>query len=88
VFNDNSKLENSDKRCRPLEFIVGDHVFLHVSPTKGVLRFGENDMLSPRFIGPFETLESRTCRLSFNTFIGSVRSSFGLSCFNASEVPL
>ncbi|CAJ2662227.1 unnamed protein product [Trifolium pratense] len=47
----------SDKRRRPLEFTVGDHVFLRVSPMKGVLRFGKKGKLSPRFIGPFEILE-------------------------------
>jgi hypothetical protein len=30
----------TDKRCRPLEFEVGDHVYLCVSPMKGVRRFG------------------------------------------------
>ncbi|KAK2445863.1 hypothetical protein QL285_016745 [Trifolium repens] len=47
----------SDKRRRPLEFTVGDHVFLRVSPMKGVLRFGRKGKLSPWFIGPFEILE-------------------------------
>jgi hypothetical protein len=47
----------SDRRRRPLEFTVGDHVFLRVSPMKGVLRFGKKGKLSPRFIGPFEILE-------------------------------
>jgi hypothetical protein len=46
-----------DKRRRPLEFTVGDHVFLRVSPIKGVLRFGKKGKLSPRFIGSFEILE-------------------------------
>jgi hypothetical protein len=36
---------------------VGDHVFLKVSPTKGVMRFGIKGKLSPRFIGQFEVLE-------------------------------
>lgn len=27
-------------RKRKLEFAVGDHVFLNISPTKGVMRFG------------------------------------------------
>jgi hypothetical protein len=30
----------ADKRHRPLEFEVGDHVYLQVSPMKGVRRFG------------------------------------------------
>ena len=44
-------------RCRPLEFKVGDHIFLKVMPKKGVVRFGKRGKLSPRFIGPFEILE-------------------------------
>lgn len=31
-----------------------DYVFLKVSPTKGVMRFGKNGKLSPRYVGPFE----------------------------------
>ena len=44
-------------RRRPLEFEVGDHVFLKVMPKRGVVRFGKSWKLSPRFIGPFEILE-------------------------------
>ena len=47
----------TDKRRRPLEFRMGDHVFLKVSPTKGVIRFGVRGKLNPRYIGPFEVLE-------------------------------
>uniref|UniRef100_A0A2N9FT08 Reverse transcriptase n=1 Tax=Fagus sylvatica TaxID=28930 RepID=A0A2N9FT08_FAGSY len=47
----------ADTRRRKLEYQVGDHVFLRVSPTKGVMRFGIKGKLSPRFIGPFEVLE-------------------------------
>ena len=36
---------------------MGDHVFLKVSPTRGIQRFGVKGKLSPRFIGPFEVLE-------------------------------
>ena len=39
-----------------MEFQVGEHVFLKVSPTKGVKRFGIKGKLSPRYIGPFEIL--------------------------------
>ena len=42
---------------RPLEFEVGDHVFLKVMPKRGVVRFGKRGKLSSRFIGPFEILE-------------------------------
>jgi hypothetical protein len=44
-------------RCRPLQFEVGDHVYLKVSPMKGVKRFGVKEKLSPRYIRPFPILE-------------------------------
>ena len=47
----------ADVRRLPLEFEVGDHVFLKVMPKRGVVRFGKRGKLSPRFIGPFEILE-------------------------------
>ena len=47
----------ADVRRRPLEFKVGDHVFLKVMPKRGVVRFSKRGKLSPRFIGPFEILE-------------------------------
>ena len=47
----------ADVRRRPLEFEVGNHVFLKVMPKRGVVMFGKRGKLSPRFIGPFEILE-------------------------------
>ncbi|GJW39980.1 putative reverse transcriptase domain-containing protein [Tanacetum coccineum] len=47
----------ADKRRKPLEFSVGDHVLLKVSPWKGVVRFGKKEKLAPRFVGPFEVVE-------------------------------
>ena len=47
----------ADVRRRPLEFEVGDHVFLKVMPKRGVVRFGKRGKLSSRFIGPFKILE-------------------------------
>ena len=44
-------------RRQPLEFEVGDHVFLKVIPKRGVVRFGKREKLSPRFVRPFEILE-------------------------------
>jgi hypothetical protein len=43
-----------DKRRKPLQFVVGDHVYLKVSPTKGVQRFGIKGKLAPRYIGSYE----------------------------------
>ncbi|GJZ03846.1 hypothetical protein Tco_0537121 [Tanacetum coccineum] len=44
-------------RWKPLEFQVGDHVMLKVSPRKGVIRFRKRGKLNPRYIGPFKILE-------------------------------
>jgi hypothetical protein len=46
----------ANKRCRPLAFEVGDHVYLRVSPMKDVKRFGVKGKLSPRYIRPFSIL--------------------------------
>nr|CAD1832661.1 unnamed protein product [Ananas comosus var. bracteatus] len=40
-----------------MEFLVGDHVSLKVSPTRGIRRFRTRGKLSPRFIEPYEILE-------------------------------
>ncbi|GJY08972.1 putative reverse transcriptase domain-containing protein [Tanacetum coccineum] len=47
----------ADKRRKPLEFSVGDHVLLKVSPWKAVVRFGKKGKLTPRFVGPFEIIK-------------------------------
>jgi hypothetical protein len=47
----------ANKRRRPLQFEVGDHAYLKVSPLKGVKRFGVKEKLSFRYIGPFHILE-------------------------------
>jgi hypothetical protein len=47
----------ANKRRRPLEFEVRNHVYLRVLPMKGVKRFGVKGKLAPRYIGPFPILE-------------------------------
>ncbi|GJZ34520.1 retrovirus-related pol polyprotein from transposon TNT 1-94 [Tanacetum coccineum] len=47
----------ADLKCKPMEFQVGDKVMLKVSPWKGVVRFGKQGKLNPRYIGPFKVLE-------------------------------
>jgi hypothetical protein len=47
----------ANKRHRPLEFEVGNHVYLRVSPMKGMKRLGVKGKLAPRYIGPFPILE-------------------------------
>ncbi|KAM6553379.1 hypothetical protein CsatB_014141 [Cannabis sativa] len=49
----------ADLKRRDIEFEVGDHVFLRVTPRKGlsVKRFGKRGKLSPRYVGPFQILD-------------------------------
>jgi hypothetical protein len=46
-----------DKAKAPREFNVGDYVYLKVSPTKGVQRFGVKGKLAPCYIGCYEVTE-------------------------------
>ena len=46
-----------DVRRRELEFEERDHVFLKVSPSKGISHFGKKGKLKSRYIGPFEVLQ-------------------------------
>jgi hypothetical protein len=47
----------ADTHRIPLYFLVGDYVYLKVSPMKGVSRFGVKGKLAPQYIGPFPILE-------------------------------
>ena len=46
-----------DNRKRPLEFDVGDQVYLKILPMKGVMRFGSKGKLSLRYVSPYEILQ-------------------------------
>ncbi|XP_042380381.1 uncharacterized protein LOC121972820 [Zingiber officinale] len=72
----------ADQRRRDLEFSVGDHVFLKVSPMKGVLRFRKKGKLSPRYIGPFEILDrigTRAYRVALPPNLSGVHNVFHVS---------
>jgi hypothetical protein len=47
----------ANKRRQLLKFEVGDHVYLRVSPIKGVKRVGVKEKLAPRYMRPFPILE-------------------------------
>ena len=67
---------------RPLEFEVGDHVFLKVMPKRGVVRFGKQRKLVPRYIGPFEVLErvgTIAYRLALSPSLSGVHGVFHIS---------
>ena len=72
----------ADQRRRPLEFEVGDMVFLKVSPMRGVVRFGKKGKLSPRFVGPFPIVErvgSLAYRLELPDSMTGIHSVFHMS---------
>ena len=61
---------------------MGDHVFLKVMPKIGVVRFGKQGKLEPRYIGPFEILErvgTIAYRLALSPSLSGVREVFHVS---------
>nr|GEX40612.1 putative reverse transcriptase domain-containing protein [Tanacetum cinerariifolium] len=69
-------------RCKPLKFQFGDRVMLKVSPWKGVIRFGKQEKLNLRYIGPFKVLAKvRTVsyRLELLQQLSKVHSTFHVS---------
>jgi hypothetical protein len=72
----------ANKRRWPLQFEVGDHIYLKVSPMKGVKRFGVKGKLSPRYIGPFPILEkfgNVTYKLELPQLLAGVHDIFHVS---------
>ena len=49
----------ADKGRKSIEFVVGDHVYLKMSPMKGVQRFGVKWKLAPHYVGPYRILERK-----------------------------
>ncbi|WVZ89241.1 LOW QUALITY PROTEIN: hypothetical protein U9M48_035667 [Paspalum notatum var. saurae] len=49
----------ADGRRRDLSFKVDDHVYLKVSPMRGICRFNMKGKLTPRYIRPFKILEKK-----------------------------
>jgi hypothetical protein len=47
----------ADKRRKPIEFEVGDHVYLKVSPMKGVNHFRVKRKLVPQYVSPYQIVE-------------------------------
>ncbi len=44
----------TDLRQKDIKFVMGDYVFLKMSPIKGIMRFGKKGKLAPHYIRPFE----------------------------------
>lgn len=69
----------ADAKRREIEFQVGTWVFLKISPTKGVIRFGKKGKLNPRYVGPFEVIERIgpvAYRLTLTSELGDVHDVF------------
>ena len=61
---------------------MGDLVFLKLSPMKGVMRFGVNGKLSPRYIRLFEIIErvgEVAYRLASSLILGGIHKVFHVS---------
>ena len=72
----------ADRWGRPLEFEVGDHIFLNVIPKRGVVRFGKREKLSLRYIRPFKILErvgTVTYQLALPPSLSGVHAVFHIS---------
>ena len=72
----------ADVRRKDLKFEIGDHVYLKISPMKGVKRFGKKGKLSPRYVGPFKIL-SRFGKVAYElelpSYLASVHPVFHVS---------
>lgn len=47
----------ADLKRNHAEYRVGEKVWLRISPTKNLMRFGRKGKFSPRFIGPYDIIE-------------------------------
>ena len=74
----------ADKKRQSVSFQVGDHVYLRVSPMKGVQRFRVKGKLAPRYVGHF--LITERCglvayRLELPAQLSAVHNIFHVSQF-------
>ena len=65
-----------------MQFEVGDHVYLKVSPMRGVHRFGVRRKLAPHYVGPYKILArcgSVAYRLQLPDILSAVHNVFHVS---------
>jgi hypothetical protein len=85
----------ADLKRRTWEPQVGDMVYLRVSPTRGIKRFGVKGKLSPRYVGPYRILRQIgmvAYELELPERLSQVHNVFHVSqlrkCLKAPEEPL
>ena len=77
----------ADVRRRPLEFEVGDHVFLKVMPKRGVVRFGiARQAITEIHLAFRDTREGRHCCVPVGITAQHIRCPRGISRLHAQEV--
>ena len=72
----------ADGKRRDLTFSVGDHVYLKVSPMRGIRRFNVKGKLARRYVGPFKVLERKgegAYHLELPTSLSGVHDVFHIS---------
>jgi hypothetical protein len=70
---------------------VGDFVYLKVSPTKGVQRFGIKGKLTPHYIGPYEIIEAcgpMAYKLKLPPIMSAIHNVFHVSQLKSVRLPI
>jgi len=79
----------ADSQRRPLEFQVGDKVFLKVAPWKGIIRFGVKGKLALRYIGPFvikERIGPVAYQLELPVYLDKIHNVFHVSLLQKTKI--
>jgi len=81
-WNQSRQKSYANKRRRPLEFEVGDHVFLKVTPMTGIGGAIKSRKLTPRFVGPYQILikiGAATCEIALPPHLANIYNVFHVS---------
>ncbi|XP_071740740.1 uncharacterized protein [Rutidosis leptorrhynchoides] len=79
----------ADPHRRPVNFEVGDRIYLKVSSWKGVIRFGKRGKLAPRYIGPFKIIQrvnNQTVVLELPAELAGIHNTFNVCYLSKCKV--